>query len=134
MNDRIVAHSCCLSSRTLLEIFAVLKVVARLLVRHMVMMLMISNYERRDLRDWVLAVGSDRFGRSMEVLDTSLIDMLRLCCSTSILRCQFWLSLLDWLMYDIAWHIRRRNLRLHGLVFILVVCEASGSLLSILLI
>ena len=134
MNDRIVAHSCCLSSRTLLEIFAVLKVVARLLVRHMVMMLMISNYERRDLRDWVLAVGSDRFGRSMEVLDTSLIDMLRLCCSTSILRCQFWLSLLDWLMYDIAWHIRRRNLRLHGLVFILVVCKTSGSFLSILLI
>ena len=134
MNDRIVAHSCCLCSRTLLEIFAVLKVVARLLVRHMVMMLMISNYERRDLRDWVLAVGSDRLGRSMEVLDTSLIDMLRLCCSTSILRCQFWLSLLDWLMYDIAWHIRRRNLRLHGLVFILVVCKTSGSFLSILLI
>ena len=81
MNDRVVAHCRCLCSRTLLEIFTVLKVVARLLVSHVVVVLMLSNYERRNLRYRVLAVASGWLGRSMEMLDTNLISMLRLCRS-----------------------------------------------------
>lgn len=96
---------------------------------------MLSNYERRDLLDWVLAVGSDWLSRSVEVLDTSLINMLRLCRSIrSILRCQFWLSLLNWLMHDSGCHIRRLSLRLTLLGLFLVACKAICSLLSILLI
>lgn len=112
-----------------------MKVVARLLVSHKIVILMLSNYERRDLRDRVLAVGSDWLSRSVEVLDTSLINMLSLCRSIrSILWCQFWLSLLSWLMHDRVCHIRRLSLRLILRGLIRVACEASCGLLSILLI